>query len=272
MSAPAATRSLRVERLTSGYGEVTVLRSVSLEVAPGEIVAILGANGAGKTTLLRTVVGLLRPKSGTVEAHGVDITGVRTEKITRQRVVLVPEGRQLFHSMTVLENLILGGYTQPRSERGANMDRVFDLFPILKERQSQKASSLSGGQRQMVALGRALMARPMLLLLDEPSLGLAPLVIKETFDTLARLRDEGVTILIVEQNAAMTLALADRGYVLTRGRVSMHGPAAELAADPRVQQAYLGHRRMPVREPGPGPGDGRVDRGALSSPDATGSP
>jgi branched-chain amino acid transport system ATP-binding protein len=157
----------------------------------------------------------------------------------------VPEGRQLFDTMTVRENLILGGYTQPRSNRNADMARVFGLFPILKERLSQKASNLSGGQRQMVALGRALMARPTLLLLDEPSLGLAPLIIKETFETLAKLRDDGVTILIVEQNAMMTLELADRAYVLTRGRVSMTGPADQLAQDPRVRQTYLGLAQSP---------------------------
>jgi branched-chain amino acid transport system ATP-binding protein len=232
--------ALKVDRLTSGYGGVTVLRAVSLDVFPGEIVAILGANGAGKTTLLRTVVGLLRPKAGTVEAHGQDITGWKPERVTRQQVVLVPEGRQLFSTMSVKENLILGGYTQPKSQREPDMKRVFGLFPILEERSSQKASTLSGGQRQMVALGRALMARPKLLLLDEPSLGLAPLIIKETFETLAKLRDDGVTILIVEQNATMTLELADRAYILTRGRVSMKGPADELARDPRVRQTYLG--------------------------------
>ncbi len=240
MSATSATSSLRISDLISGYGSVTVLRDVSIDVAEGEIVAILGANGAGKSTLLKTIVGLLHPTNGAIEAHGVDITGQRPEAITNQRVVLVPEGRQLFDSMTVRENLTLGGYTQPRSNRAQDMQRVFELFPILKERLSQKASNLSGGQRQMVALGRALMARPKLLLLDEPSLGLAPLVIQETFDTLAKLRDDGVTILIVEQNAMMTLKLADRAYVLTRGRVTMSGSAESLARDPRVQQAYLG--------------------------------
>jgi len=240
MSTSNGKHYLRLDRVTGGYGAVTVLRNVSLHVAEGEIVAILGANGAGKSTLLKTVVGLLRPTTGTIEAHGDDITGWPPEKITRQQVVLVPEGRQLFDTMTVRENLILGGYTQPRSNRDADMARVFGLFPILEERQSQKASSLSGGQRQMVAIGRALMARPTLLLLDEPSLGLAPLIIKETFETLAKLRDDGVTILIVEQNAMMTLQLADRAYVLNRGRVSMEGHADELARDPRVRQAYLG--------------------------------
>jgi branched-chain amino acid transport system ATP-binding protein len=235
------TRSLRVEGVTSGYGGVTVLRDVSLDVAEGEIVAILGANGAGKSTLLKTIVGLIKPTAGTVEAHGSDITGCPPETITRhERMVLVPEGRQLFDTMTVRENLILGGYTQPRSQREEDLKRVFSLFPILEERIGQKASSMSGGQRQMVALGRALMARPSLLLLDEPSLGLAPLIIKETFETLAKLRDDGVTILIVEQNAMMTLKLADRAYVLERGRVAMAGSADQLAEDPRVRKAYLG--------------------------------
>jgi branched-chain amino acid transport system ATP-binding protein len=240
MSVSTGKTFLSVDGVTSGYGPVTVLRDVSLNVAEGEIVAILGANGAGKSTLLKTIVGLLRPTSGTVHAHGDDITGKAPEDITRRQVVLVPEGRQLFDSMTVRENLILGGYTQPKGDRDGNMREVFDLFPILRERQAQKASSLSGGQRQMVALGRALMAKPTLLMLDEPSLGLAPLIIKETFETLAKLRDSGVTILIVEQNAMMTLALADRAYVLERGRVAMEGVADDLAKDPRVRKAYLG--------------------------------
>jgi branched-chain amino acid transport system ATP-binding protein len=231
---------LDVREITSGYGPVTVLRDVSISVAPGEIVAILGANGAGKSTLLKTIVGLLRPSSGSIEANGVDVTRRPPEAITRERVVLVPEGRQLFDAMTVRENLLLGGYTQPSTHRQETLERVFALFPVLRERLGQKASSLSGGQRQMVALGRALMARPTLLLLDEPSLGLAPLIIKETFSTLDRLRAEGVTILIVEQNALMTLELADRAYVLDRGRVAMQGSAADVARDPRVGQAYLG--------------------------------
>jgi branched-chain amino acid transport system ATP-binding protein len=247
MSATEPNARLQVDRVSAGYGSVIVLRDVSIKVGEGEIVAILGANGAGKSTLLKTIVGLLTPVSGAITANGADITGGSPEAINRREVVLVPEGRQLFDAMTVRENLILGGYTQPRSNRSEDLDRVFSLFPILKDRQRQRASTLSGGQRQMVAIGRALMARPSLLLLDEPSLGLAPLIINETFETLAALRRDGVTILIVEQNAMMTLQLADRAYVLNRGRVSMEGPADELARDPRIRQAYLGLE--PTAEP-----------------------
>jgi branched-chain amino acid transport system ATP-binding protein len=240
MSASTDSSCLTVAGVTSGYGGVTVLREVSLDVSKGGIVAILGANGAGKSTLLKTIMGLLHPSTGSIHAHGVDITGSSPETITRKQVVLVPEGRQLFDTMTVRENLLLGGYTQPKANRAEDLERVYKLFPILQERLGQKASSLSGGQRQMVALARALMARPTLLMLDEPSLGLAPLIIKETFETLATLRDAGVTILIVEQNAMMTLALADRAYVLERGSVVMEGRADDLARDPRVREAYLG--------------------------------
>lgn len=231
---------LKVDGLVGGYGSVTVLRGVSLEVSDGEIVAILGANGAGKSTLLKTVIGLLRPAAGTITCDGEDVTGRSPEAGTRAGVTLVPEGRQLFDTMTVKENLLLGAYTQPRSSREETLAEVFQLFPILEERIGQDASTLSGGQRQMVALGRALMARPRILLLDEPSLGLAPLIIKETFDTLERLREQGITILVVEQNAAMTLAVADRAYVLERGRVTLEGKASDLAEDPRVREAYLG--------------------------------
>lgn len=240
MMAPTTEPVLALRGVTAGYGPVTVLRDVSLDVHEGEIVAILGANGAGKSTLLKSAIGLVRPSAGVVAVNGRDVTGSAPEEIARQRVVLVPEGRQLFDTMTVRENLLLGGYTRPRSERDESLERVYSLFPILRERLEQRSSSLSGGQRQMVALGRALMARPTLLLLDEPSLGLAPIIIKETFDTLARLRDDGMTILVVEQNAAMTLRLADRAYVLQRGEVLMEGPAAELEQDPRVRSAYLG--------------------------------
>lgn len=234
------TPQLRIDGITSGYGVVTVLREVSLRVGRGEIVAILGANGAGKSTLLKSVVGLVRPTAGRVALDGDDITGRPPETMTRTGLVLVPEGRQLFSSMTVRENLLLGAYALGRDGRDESLGRVFDLFPVLKERQAQKAAGLSGGQQQMLAIGRGLMARPEMLLLDEPSLGLAPLVIKEVFETLEQLRSAGVTILIVEQNVAMTLELADRAYVLERGRVAVDGSATELSRDPRIQSAYLG--------------------------------
>jgi len=231
---------LGIEGITSGYGAVTVLRNVSIEVRPGEIVAILGANGAGKSTLLKTVVGLLRPTAGRVSFHGEDVTGRAPEAVARTGLVLVPEGRQLFASMTIRENLLLGAYARGRAGRGDSLRRVYDMFPLLEEREAQKAASLSGGQQQMLAIGRGLMAEPRMLLLDEPSLGLAPLIIKDVFETLGRLREAGVTILIVEQNAAMTLELADRAYVLERGEVSVEGRAADLSSDPRIQSAYLG--------------------------------
>ncbi|CAB4879818.1 unannotated protein [freshwater metagenome] len=256
MSTVSVNTSLSVRGVTSGYGQVTVLRDASIDVSEGEIVAILGANGAGKSTLLKTIVGLLKPSTGSVEAYGEDVTGAAPDRITRKGIVLVPEGRQLFDSMTVRENLQLGAYTRPRSEQAESMERVFELFPIVKDRLSQRASTMSGGQRQMVAIGRALMARPSLLLLDEPSLGLAPIVIQETFEALKRLREDGMTILIVEQNANMTLKFADRAYVLDRGRVTMDGPASELAADPRIREAYLGihtEQKAPLDAGAPAP-------------------
>ncbi|MBA2348262.1 MAG: ABC transporter ATP-binding protein [Solirubrobacterales bacterium] len=250
MSTATSEPVLALQGVTSGYGPVTVLRDVSMEIAQGEIVAILGANGAGKSTLLKSAVGLVCPSAGVVAVSGRDVTGHAPEKIAGEGIVLVPEGRQLFDTMTVRENLLLGGYTRPRGEREESLERVYSLFPILKDRLEQRSSSLSGGQRQMVALGRALMARPTLLLLDEPSLGLAPIIIKETFETLARLREDGMTILVVEQNAAMTLRMADRAYVLQRGEVLMEGPAAELEQDPRVRSAYLGDvSEQPRRDP-----------------------
>jgi branched-chain amino acid transport system ATP-binding protein len=210
-------------------------------VAEGEIVAILGSNGAGKSTLLKSVVGLLRARSGRIYGAGVELTGLSTEAIARAGVMLVPEGRQLFASMTVLENLQLGGYMSRRKVRvDSQLEQVFELFPILQERRRQLAGSMSGGQQQMLAIGRAMMARPKMLLLDEPSLGLAPIVLGQVFDALARLRTLGVTTLLVEQNAIMTLAFADRAYVLERGKVVVAGKASDLADDPRIQQAYLG--------------------------------
>jgi branched-chain amino acid transport system ATP-binding protein len=233
---------LAVEDVTAGYGPVTVLRGVTLVAHEGELVTVLGANGAGKSTLLSAVVGLLSPRAGRVTFGGQDITGKAPEAIARQRLVMVPEGRQLFGSMSVLDNLLLGahGRHRGRSVLGERLDRVFELFPVLQERTRLPAASLSGGQQQMLAIGRALMAEPKMLLLDEPSLGLAPLVTRQLFDTLRVLHDAGVSIILVEQNARMALELADRAYVMERGSVTVEGPAAEMLEDERLQAAYLG--------------------------------
>jgi branched-chain amino acid transport system ATP-binding protein len=233
---------LTLEGISAAYGAVTVLRGADLSVAPGELVTVLGANGAGKSALLATAVGLLRPRSGRVVFDGEDITGLSTEAISKRRLVLVPEGRQLFGPMSVGENLLLGAHGRRLGRRGLaeQTDRVFELFPILAERIKQQAASLSGGEQQMVAIGRALMADPKMLLLDEPSLGLAPLVTKQLFDILRGLHDTGVAIVLVEQNARMALELADRAYVMERGAVTLEGRAADLLQDERVQAAYLG--------------------------------
>ena len=233
---------LVIENITSGYGHVTVLRDVSLRVGQGEIVALLGSNGAGKSTLLKTVVGLLHPSKGQILVDGANVASTATESIAQKGVVLCPEGRQLFGALSVQDNLMLGAYGHRRDRRGTQetLERVFTLFPILRERAGQMAGSMSGGQQQMAAIGRALMARPRVLLLDEPSLGLAPLVLRQVFEALEQLRQFGMTVLIVEQNAMLTLELADRGYVLERGRISVEGTSADLQKDERVRAAYLG--------------------------------
>lgn len=233
---------LAVEDLTGGYGPVTVIRGVTLQARPGELVTILGANGSGKSTLLSSIVGLLQPHSGRVLFNGEDITGRAPEAISRRRLVLVPEGRQLFGPMSVFDNLLLGAHGHRGTQRslGGRLERIFTLFPVLAERRKQLAASLSGGEQQMLAIGRALMAEPKMLILDEPSLGLAPLVTRQLFDTLRSLHDDGVSILLVEQNARMALELADRAYVMERGRVAVEGGAAEMLEDERVKTAYLG--------------------------------
>jgi branched-chain amino acid transport system ATP-binding protein len=233
---------LLAEDVHAGYGPVTVLRGVTVVAREGELVTVLGGNGAGKSTLLSAVVGLLSPRSGRVSFAGHDITGKHPEAIARQRLVMVPEGRQLFGPMSVLDNLLLGAHSRRAGRRAVaeRLDWVFELFPVLRERTRQLAASMSGGQQQMLAIGRALMAEPKMLLLDEPSLGLAPLVTRQLFDTLRVLHDAGVSILLVEQNARMALELADRAYVMERGRVTVEGPASEMLEDERVQAAYLG--------------------------------
>ncbi|MEN6356732.1 MAG: ABC transporter ATP-binding protein [Armatimonadota bacterium] len=241
---------LRIRSLVTYYDRILALRGVSLHVDPGEIVAIVGPNGAGKTTALNTISGVIQAGSGEVFFAGEDITGKSSERLVEMGLVQVPEGRQLFSGMTVYENLILGAYRRGRlakkTHMASDMDRVYEIFPRLKERTTQLAGTLSGGEQQMLAIGRALMAGPKMLLLDEPSMGLAPLVVKEIFKVIADLRKAGTTVLIVEQNAKAALGIAKRAYVMETGRIVMEGPASELARNPEIQRAYLGkgYRQM----------------------------
>ncbi|MBE0416268.1 MAG: ABC transporter ATP-binding protein [Coriobacteriia bacterium] len=231
---------LSVEGVHAGYGHVSVVRGIDLRVAEGELVTLIGANGAGKSTLLKTIVGLVSPTAGTIHFLEQDITRMRPDRAVRAGLALVPEGRMLFGPMTVEENLELGAHARDRSDSAEDLKRVFDLFPVLQERRSQTAATLSGGEQQMLAVARALMARPRLLLLDEPSLGLAPKVIKEIFAALDRLKAEGLTILLVEQDARLALKHADRGYVMRTGSIALAGNAADLLADDDVRLIYLG--------------------------------
>jgi branched-chain amino acid transport system ATP-binding protein len=232
---------LEVRELRSAYGGVVALWDVSLEVAEGQVVTLLGSNGAGKTTTLRTISGLLTAQSGSIRFDGQPIGQARSDQIVELGIVHVPEGRQLWARMSVQENLELGAYLpKPKAKRAESLKRVFTLFPRLKERRHQAAGTLSGGERQMCALARGLMGLPKLLMLDEPSLGLAPRLVTEVFDSLRLLRQEGLTVLLVEQNVHQALDLADNAYVLETGRVVLSGPSQELLADPRVRSAYLG--------------------------------
>jgi branched-chain amino acid transport system ATP-binding protein len=235
---------LRLRNVDAGYGTLTVLRRVSLHVSPGEIVTIVGANGAGKTTLLKTIVGLIRARGGEVSFDGKPTTALATDRIVALGCSLVPEGRQVFAPMEVRENLLLGAHVQfqrgKKHEVAEDLERVYTLFPILKTREHQLAGTLSGGEQQMLAIGRALMARPRLMMLDEPSMGLAPLVVKDIFGIIQRIRAEGTTVLLVEQNARSALKIANRGYVLETGRIVLQGTAEELLANRDVQRAYLG--------------------------------
>jgi branched-chain amino acid transport system ATP-binding protein len=239
--AASTSAILAVRDLRAGYRDVPVLRGVSLAVGPGEIVALVGANGAGKTTTLRAIAGLLPPGSGEVHFGGRRIDGVPPHEIVARGLVLTPEGRRIFPSLTVRENLDLGGYRPAaRARRRASLDRVMTLFPVLAERQRQAAGTLSGGEQQMLAIARSLMARPRLLMLDEPSLGLAPLVVDRIFEVIQTINRDGTPVLLVEQNVHRALALADRAYVLDRGEVLLAGPASALAAREDVRRAYLG--------------------------------
>jgi len=232
---------LRIADLEVYYGGIHALKGLSLEVREGEIVTLIGANGAGKSTTLRTISGLIAPKSGTVEFEGRNIAGTGAHEIVRAGISQVPEGRRIFAEMTVLENLELGAFIRTDKDGiAADMEMVFTRFPRLKERITQQAGTLSGGEQQMLAMGRALMSRPRLLLLDEPSMGLAPLLIKEIFSIIVDINKAGTTILLVEQNANMALSIADRAYVLETGRITLSGDAKELAASEDVRKAYLG--------------------------------
>lgn len=234
---------LELKEISSGYGAIEALRSVSLRVETGEIVTLIGANGAGKTTTLRTITGLVSPTAGEVVFEGRKLNGVPTHRITAMGVSMVPEGRAVFANLTVGENLEMGAYLQrDRAKRNRELERVFRLFPRLKERIKQSAGTLSGGEQQMLAIGRAMMAHPRLLLLDEPSLGLAPLLVHSIFEAIDEINKEGTTILLVEQNANAALKHSHRAYVLETGRIVMEGESQKLAADQRVKQAYLGEK------------------------------
>ncbi|MEI7496596.1 MAG: ABC transporter ATP-binding protein [Betaproteobacteria bacterium] len=231
---------LSVENLRAGYGAVEVLRGVDIRISHGELIALLGSNGAGKTTLNAVMSGLLAPRSGRVIFDGEDLTGVHYRRIVQAGLIQVPEGRKVFPNLTVLENLELGAFTRARQRLSENIDRVFETFPRLRERMAQLAGTMSGGEQQMLAIGRGLMAEPKLLILDEPSLGLSPLLVEELFTLIAKLRTDGLAILLVEQNVGQSLDIADRAYVMENGTIRFSGTATELLASDTLRQAYLG--------------------------------
>jgi branched-chain amino acid transport system ATP-binding protein len=248
MSAMAATPAapetgtavLRLDDVNTFYGAIHALRGVSLEVHRGEIVTLIGANGAGKTTTLKTISGLLHPRTGTVEFEGRDISHVAPHDLVRYGIGQAPEGRRIFSRLTVYENLLMGGFTRTKAENLEQVDHVYGLFPRLRERAGQKGGTLSGGEQQMLAIGRALMTRPSVLLLDEPSLGLAPILVQQIFEIIKEINASGMTILLVEQNALQALSIAHRGYVLQTGEVVLSGSSHDLREDEMVRKAYLG--------------------------------
>jgi branched-chain amino acid transport system ATP-binding protein len=232
---------LTVNDIDVNYGDVRILNNISLQVKKGEIVTLVGANGAGKTTLVRTISGFLKPIRGSIAFMGQQIDHLFPDKIAKIGLAQVPEGRKLFPSMNVIENLLMGAYLpEPKRNREKSLQWVTELFPILKDRKNQTAGSLSGGEQQMLAIGRALMLQPKLLILDEPSIGLAPLIVKQIFGLFEEIRNKGMTILLVEQNVSMCLKLADRGYILENGKVTLSGTCEDLLADPNTKKAYLG--------------------------------
>ena len=231
---------LKVENLHVYYGSIHAIKGVSFEVAEGEIVTLIGANGAGKSTTLNTVGGLLKPREGSIEFEGKSILGVAPHKVVNEGMTLCPEGRRVFAQLSVKENLEMGAYTRPASEIPETLEMVYEHFPRLKERQSQMAGTLSGGEQQMLAMGRALMSKPKLMMLDEPSMGLAPILVDQIFEIIEALNKAGTTILLVEQNAQMALSIADRAYVLETGRIVNTGTGKDLLNDDSVKKAYLG--------------------------------
>ena len=233
---------LSVQGLVAGYGGITAIKGIDLEVNDSEIVTLIGSNGAGKSTTLRAISGLIRPRSGTISFKSTNIDSLPAHKIVAMGMSHVPEGRGIFARLTVLENLVMGAYQRKDKEVASDLIRTYDLFPRLKERRNQTGGTLSGGEQQMLAIGRALMARPKLLLLDEPSMGLSPLLVETIFSTIRSIREQGATILLVEQNALMALEVADRAYVLESGVVTLKGTGPELAKDDSVRRAYLGEQ------------------------------
>ena len=236
----ASKSLLKVDDIHVYYGRIHAIKGISFEVNEGEIVTLIGANGAGKSTTLNTVSGLLKPRSGMITFEGKGIVGIGASRIVGLGMALCPEGRRVFQQMTVRENLEMGGFSRPKEEIPGSLENVFQRFPRLKEREKQIAGTLSGGEQQMLAMGRALMSKPKLLMLDEPSMGLAPILVEQIFDIIKELHAAGTTILLVEQNAQMALSIADRAYVLGTGKITISGSAKDVLADDRVREAYLG--------------------------------
>jgi len=237
-SAPAPL--LQLEGINTYYGQIHILQDENIVVAEGELVCLLGGNASGKSTTLKTILGLVRPRTGTVKLNGEDVTQMPTAHRIKRGLAIVPENRRLFGPMTVLENLEMGAYLRPKADLKEEFERVYDLFPLLYERRAQLAGTLSGGEQQMVAMGRALMSQPKLLLMDEPSMGLAPVLVERSFEIIKQVNDAGVAMLVVEQNANVSLSIADRGYVLSTGRIVLEGKAADLLEDEGLRKAYLG--------------------------------
>ena len=240
MSVNGAAPLLRLEGVNTYYGQMHILQDVDLEVGEGELVCLLGGNASGKSTTLKTILGIVPARSGRLTFAGDDLTRMATSRRIERGLAIVPENRRLFGPMTVLENLEMGAYLRPRADLREDLDRVFELFPLLAERRKQLAGTLSGGEQQMVAMGRALMARPKLLLMDEPSMGLAPILVERSFEIIGQVHSSGVALLVVEQNANVSLSIADRGYVLSTGRIVLEGKASELLRHEELRKAYLG--------------------------------